>query len=233
MLGFLSKASFLLNKDKATVRRWCERGFIPCAYRTVGGHWRANGFSAKTAGAVLRKAKAVRFSRKRLPAGLSLAEVKQGRKNIAAYRLKRDLNMSNEMLLRREMEDFENAYIRRRMTLPGVTYKNAYDPIEFHKLRKQHFSDEQIVAYNRGAAFSSNSTDKIETAKGEARFRADMIRCSRALHLKEKKLTRKNLAREMGIAEITLKRRFKKWRLDMREIKRLFAEWISIPAMPS
>jgi hypothetical protein len=233
MPGFLSKASFLLRKDKATVRRWCKRGFIPGAYRTAGGHWRANGFNAKTADAVFRKVKAAGFARKRLPSGSSWASVKLHRKKIAAYRLKRDLYMSEEKLLRREMADFENDYIRRRMAMPGVTAQTAYEPIEFHKLRRQRFPEEQWAAYNKGAAYKSNPTDKIETASGESEFRAQVISCSRKLHLNHKKPTRKNIAREMGIAEITLKRRFKLWRFGMTEVKRHFAEWIGVEPMPS
>jgi len=207
------------------VRRWCERGFIPGAYRTAGGHWRANGFNAKTANAVLRKVKEMGLLRKRLPAGLSRAKVALVEKKIAAYRLKRDLNMSNYKLLRREMSDFLNAYIRRRMTVPGVTYKTAYDRIEFHKLRSEEFSDEEIEAYTRGAAYNSNSTDKIETASGEAAIRARIISDSRKLRLNDVKLTRKNLAREMKVSESTLNRLLRVIRQNMDAVKDDVALW--------
>lgn len=36
----LSKAAPLFFKDARTLRRWCEKGLVPGAYRTKGGHWR-------------------------------------------------------------------------------------------------------------------------------------------------------------------------------------------------
>jgi predicted DNA-binding protein (UPF0251 family) len=30
----------IIKKDQRTVRRWCEKDFVPGAYRTRGGHWR-------------------------------------------------------------------------------------------------------------------------------------------------------------------------------------------------
>ena len=36
----LSKASKIFSKDQRTIRRWCEKGLVPGAYRTKGGHWR-------------------------------------------------------------------------------------------------------------------------------------------------------------------------------------------------
>jgi hypothetical protein len=36
----LPDIALLLGKDARTVRRWCEKGFVPGAARTDGGHWR-------------------------------------------------------------------------------------------------------------------------------------------------------------------------------------------------
>jgi hypothetical protein len=30
----------VFSKDQRTIRRWCEKGLVPGAYRTKGGHWR-------------------------------------------------------------------------------------------------------------------------------------------------------------------------------------------------
>jgi AraC-like DNA-binding protein len=198
---------------------------IPGAYRTAGGHWRANGFNQTVANAVLRRVREAGFSRDRLPAGLSRAKVKLNRKKIAAYRLKRDLYMSEDKLLRRTMADFGNDYLRRRMALPGVTHKTAYDAAEFHKLRSQKFTKAEIVAYERGAAFKSNPSDKIETASGEAAIRARIISSSRKLRLKEVKLTRKNLAREMEVSESTLNRLLRVIGQNMDAVKDDVALW--------
>jgi DNA-binding TFAR19-related protein (PDSD5 family) len=225
MHGFLSKASFLLRKDKTTVRRWCERGLIPGTYRTTGGHWRANGFSAKTANAVLRRVREAGFSRERAPAGWSQAKAKMHARKIEVYRLKRDLYMSEDKLLRREMRDFDADYFRRRMALPGVTHKTAYDAAEYHKLRKQKFTEAEIAAYERGAAFKSNPSDKIETASGEAAIRARVINSSRMLRLNNVKLTRKNLAREMKVSESPVNRLLRTIRQDMNAVKDHVAVW--------
>lgn len=39
-LNGLLWASAKYHKDPRTIRRWCERGYFPSAYRTEGGHWR-------------------------------------------------------------------------------------------------------------------------------------------------------------------------------------------------
>jgi excisionase family DNA binding protein len=36
----LKNLALQLGKSERTVRRWCDRGLIPGAYRTKGGHWR-------------------------------------------------------------------------------------------------------------------------------------------------------------------------------------------------
>jgi len=36
----LKKLALQLGKSERTVRRWCDRGLVPGAYRTKGGHWR-------------------------------------------------------------------------------------------------------------------------------------------------------------------------------------------------
>lgn len=36
----LQWAALVFDKDQRTIRRWCERGVFPGAFRTAGGHWR-------------------------------------------------------------------------------------------------------------------------------------------------------------------------------------------------
>lgn len=36
----LQWAAVVFDKDERTIRRWCERGVFPGAFRTAGGHWR-------------------------------------------------------------------------------------------------------------------------------------------------------------------------------------------------
>lgn len=242
MYGFLSKASSLLGKDVATVRRWCERGFIPGAYRTTGGHWRANGFNAKTANAVLRRVRDLGFSRKKLPLS-TMARVRQNRRKLDSYRLARELRMSEEKLTRKEVQEFISQYSRNNPTARW----GLIDALN------KHFSSEQVGqimeradygdAFNKQPAVMAlnaklgrtirESTDPLQNLNGKDKFRAMVMLCSRRLHLAGAKPTRKNLAVEMGVAEITLKRRFNRWRFGTKEVKRHFAKWIGVAPTPS
>jgi len=41
----LTKIAPLIEKDSRTLRRWCDAGLVPGAYRSAGGHWRISGKS--------------------------------------------------------------------------------------------------------------------------------------------------------------------------------------------
>src|SRR2546427_3631681 len=51
------------QKNTRTVRRWCERGFVPGAYRTKGGRWRLSEWNIRVRDAV--KANIEGFARER------------------------------------------------------------------------------------------------------------------------------------------------------------------------
>jgi AraC-like DNA-binding protein len=56
-----------LEKSPRTIRRWCDRGLVPGAYRTPGGHWRIADAPADLAKTASEAAKG--FSRKRARKG--------------------------------------------------------------------------------------------------------------------------------------------------------------------
>lgn len=60
-LAWLARA---LKKDKRTIRRYCERGLIPGAYRTTGNHWRVKQTNKRKVLIQVRQAISS-FSRKR------------------------------------------------------------------------------------------------------------------------------------------------------------------------
>jgi|GEM_PF-3816364 len=71
----LTKIAPFIEKDARTLRRWCEAGLVPGAYRSEGGHWRISGKSLQD---VIRGILAVKpkFSRRRsenaYPSGLGV-----------------------------------------------------------------------------------------------------------------------------------------------------------------
>ncbi len=240
MHGFLSKASCLLGKDVATVRRWCERGFIPGAYRTAGGHWRANGFNATTADAVLRRVRDMGFSRKKIALSTT-ARVRQNRRKLESYRLARELRMSEEKLTRKEVQEFISQYARNnpnaRWGLIEALDKKFSSEQADQILARADYGDAfnrqpAVMALNAELGRTREPIDPFQNLHGKAKFIATVTVCSRRLHLTGAKPTRKNLASEMGIAEVTLKRRFKLWRFGMSDVKRHFAEWIGVASTP-
>jgi transcriptional regulator GlxA family with amidase domain len=56
-----------LEKSPRTIRRWCERGLVPGAYRTTGGHWRIADAPADLVKTASEAAKG--FARKRAAKG--------------------------------------------------------------------------------------------------------------------------------------------------------------------
>lgn len=71
----LTKIAPFIEKDARTLRRWCEAGLVPGAYRSAGGHWRISGKTLQEviSGILAEKPK---FSRRRsenaYPSGLGV-----------------------------------------------------------------------------------------------------------------------------------------------------------------
>lgn len=74
----LSKVAPFIEKDARTLRRWCEAGLVPGAYRSEGGHWRISGESLQDVIRVILEKKP-KFSRQRLenayPSGLGISRL--------------------------------------------------------------------------------------------------------------------------------------------------------------
>ena len=62
-----------LGKNPRTIRRWCERRFVPGAYRTKGGHWRIRKMTLKTVTIIQNRVSS--FARRRSPQPEYLREI--------------------------------------------------------------------------------------------------------------------------------------------------------------
>ena len=209
-LGYVAQ---LLEKNPRTIRRWCESGLIPGAYRTGGGQWRVSGMSAAIVRGIQAKARTLGFfprGRKAKPGRTRLsdlrAKLRAKRPQKTVHDLARELMLTGAKLRKQEVEE----EVRLRKLLPPEVFYN-----------KQGFSEEQE------AAIEEAPSAKLLKAIALNPFRAELIIESRNLSmiLKKMPITRRLLASKLCIAEITLKRRMIENGISMKWIRERLFDW--------
>jgi len=173
-----------LGKNPRTIRRWCERGFVPGAYRTKGRHWRIRKLTMKTLAIIQERVAS--FARRRSPQPEYLREIYN---NITASLMLGKGGTIKETLLPHELV----------LAAHGLTFKTIFTehlPEELHTL-----------------IFDTPLSEAIspEIIKGSQQKVAMLHVAARAILSRSpsgKGLTAKLLAEELNFSRATLYRRY-------------------------
>lgn len=228
----------MMSTNERTVRRWCERGDVPGAYRTKGGHWRLRRPSAK----------ALRFSSRDDSRAARLAQIVASLKPAVIRGLKvlTDISDWNEIRgsafgCNKRASAFVNLSLAQIQTLAiGVGFTECRQigkaiecswilrgeipgECDVEELRLRNPELYRKVCYEPLAEFILP-----EAWRAIDQQSAPLFLAMKKLEIKDEPMTPQAVARQLGISVATLYRQFKPQQL--KDAKRVCERYGIVPA---
>jgi len=196
----LGEASNQIGKSSRTLRRWCERGIIPWAYQTKGGHWRLARWTPAVRDRLAEQIKG--FARMRNWAAFNAKwDADPGIQAIRSWWKRQSEKFPGPT---RRIEQFNLACINSggAMHAMASVLGSTMETLSEDLLRGR-ISDEQLQRLSE-----SGFIDRVKEATSAKKDHALLAPVAQIMAAKGIGLNQRNLAHEMKISRTTLLKRY-------------------------